>query len=80
MRKLLNDQFWYQFLKDVIQEESHCSQNFLGVDHVDFPALMGKILLFLLDVSICYIVVHKSISILNIGPLATSIVLISKNK
>ena len=45
MRKLLNDQFWYQFLKDVIQEEAHCSQNFLGVDHVDFPALMGKTLL-----------------------------------
>ena len=44
MRKTLvmTDQVWYQLLKDVLNYEGKCSENFLGVNHVDFPAMIGK--------------------------------------
>ena len=45
MRKynVMNDQVWYQLLKDVLNYEGKCSENYLGVNHVDFPAMIGSI-------------------------------------
>ena len=40
MRNTMTDQVWYQILKDVYEFEAKCSQDYLGVQHVDIPAIL----------------------------------------